>query len=220
VELLPQYMVVGVFTPPAGVPGSMPVTPEKLNRIWSEAGPAHGYRQLQLTPDGTGAIFTGADPNTGVTIQPPLLQVRDKIALTASQSAETAQTIFKVAAQHLGIAQFFNLAVRLIYHAPMPDNDARGFVVHRILRYDDTELGDLEVGEPVAAGVKFIAQGPAVNYTVVIEPLLADRRYLYIDLNAENNGQTDLDSVTARAQDAERYLSQTVGSFLERVSSA
>lgn len=40
-------------------------------------GAPHGYTQFQASPDQTAADFLGATPEIGVTIQPPLIQVRD-----------------------------------------------------------------------------------------------------------------------------------------------
>lgn len=217
-ELIPKTLIVGVFTPPPGVPGSQPVTPEKLNRVWSEVASDYDYRQLQLAPDGSGAMFIGADPEIGVTIQPPLLQVRDAIALTASQSAERAETILKVIARNLGTSQFFNLGIRHVYHAATPENDAHAFVLHRLLRYSEDDLGDLQVGGQVTGGAKFIANGPDVTYTLVIEPLLRDARFLFLDLDAQFAGPTELDRVIPRATDAERYLTQAANRFLDGVA--
>jgi hypothetical protein len=218
VELIPKSLIVGVFTPPPGVPGSQAVTADRLNRIWSEVAPNHGYRHLQLAPDESGAVFVGADPEVGVTIQPPLLQVRDSIVLTASQSAERAESVLKVIARHLGTSQFFNLGIRHVYHAATPENDAHAFVLHRLLRYTEDDLGDLTVGGQVTGGAKFIASGTDVNYTLVIEPLLRDPRYLFLDLDAQFAGPVELDRVTPRAKDAESYLTQAVNRFLDSVA--
>jgi hypothetical protein len=204
--------------PPPGVPGVAPVTHEKLNRIWSEVQPAHGYRQLQVAPDGTGAQFLGSDSDSGVTIQPPLLQVRDSITMTGMQSAERAESVLKVIARHLGVAQFFNLGIRHVYWAAVPDNDAHGFVLNRVLRYEAEQIGDLRIGEDLTGGVKFVAHGANTTYTLVIEPLMRDPHYLFLDLDAQFAGPTDLDAVKARAHDAEEYLTHAANSFLDRMA--
>jgi hypothetical protein len=218
-NLIPKALVVGIFMPPPGVPGTGAVTPEKLNRIWNEVGPSLGYRQLQLAPDGTGAQFIGSTPQQSVTIQPPLLQVMDPIELTPGQSLDKAVTILKAAERHLGISQFFNLGIRHIYHAPMPDNDSRGFVMARVLRWDPEDLSELEAGGKVTAGVKFYILTPAVNYTLSIEPFIADPSQLILDLDAQFPGPTALDSVKNRAEDADDYLTKTVKGYLDRLSS-
>lgn len=215
-KLVPKFLVVGIFTPPPGVPGTGPVTPEKLNRIWNEVGPSHGYRQLQLAPDGTGAKFLGNTPQHSVTIQPPLIQVTDVIELTTAQSAERAQTILKSVERNLGISQFFNLGIRHVYHAPMPDNDARTFVLSRLLHSDHSELQELETGGEISGGVKYYVQSSAANYTLQIEPLLADNSQLIIDLDALFPGPATLDTLSMRAQDADDYLTKAVNAYLDQ----
>lgn len=218
-QLVPKFFVVGIFTPPPGVPGTGPVTPEKLNRIWNEVGPSHGYRQLQLAPDGTGARFIGTSPQQNVTIQPPLIQVSDTVELTPAQSAEKAQTILKSAERNLGISQFFNLGIRHVYHTPIQDNDARTFVLARILHSDPSELEQLQTGGEITGAVKYYIQSPAANYTLSIEPLLADLTQLMIDLDAQFPGPATLDTLTMRAQDADDYLTKAVNTYLDNVGS-
>jgi hypothetical protein len=215
-ELIPKWLIVGVFTPPPGVPGTEPITPEKLNRIWSEVGPAHGYRQFQTLPDNAGAVFVGATQEAGVTIQPPLLQVRDPITMTAEQSADRAEQILKVIARHLGTTQFFNLGMRHVYHAPIADNDATGFVMRNVLQKSEEDLGDLQVGGDFWGGVKYVASNPEVQYTLVIEPLIADNRLMLLDLDAQFPGPAALDAITKRAHDAQAYITQAVSSYLEK----
>jgi hypothetical protein len=132
-NLIPRALVVGVFIPPPGVvPGVKPVTSDVVNRIWSEVTASYPYRHLEIAPDGSAAHFLGASADEQVAIQGPLLQVRDVIALrpdqpaalTPDQSAAKAQTILKVIARHLGVAQFFNMGIKHVYHAPVANNDA------------------------------------------------------------------------------------------------
>lgn len=222
-NLQPRALIVGVFIPPPGVvPGVKPVTPDVLNRIWSEVTSTYPYRQLQIAPDGSAAQFLGASADERVTIQGPLLQVSDVIALTPDQSADKAQAILKVIARHLGVAQFFNMGMKHIYHAPAPNNDARTFVLQRILGKTDADLAELQLGGDPIAGVKYIFSGPGpdgdpdVQYTLLIEPLLTDFRNLFIDLDAQFPGDARLDDITSRAKDAVRYITQAVGAYLDK----
>lgn len=217
VQLIPKMLIVGLFTPPPGVPGTPPLTADKLNRIWSEVAPTYGYRQLQALPDDAGAVFVGSQADAGVTIQPPLLQVRDPITMTAAQSAERAESVLKIAARHLGATQFFNLGIRHVYNVPIPDNDATGYVMRRILAKSEDDLGELQVGGRLWAGVKYVASTEQVQYTLVIEPLQADNSYLFLDLDAQFPGPTTLDAVTDRASDAEGYITHAVNAYLDRV---
>lgn len=217
-ELQPQQFVVGVVTPPVGVPGGPDVNPTKLNLIWSEVSPHYGYRQYQLAPDGTGAVFLGSAETQQVAIQPPVIQIRDPIELTSGQSAEKAEAILKIIARHLGIAQFFNLGIRLIYHAPAPDNDATGYLMRNVLQRSEDDLAELRAGDAIWGGVKIGTGNQERQYSLVIEPLHRDARFIYVDLDAQFPGPATLDAVTTRAKDVEQYLTHAVNSFLDRTA--
>ena len=144
-EFIPKALIVGVFAAVQPAAGAV-VTQDKLNRIWSEVAPRRGYRQLQLAPDGSGAQFLGSTPEDGAAIQLPLIQVRSTIDTTAANAAEESEWTLKTIAKHLGLAQFFNLGVKHVYHAPIPTNDARGYVLRRLLNKTEDEVGVLERG--------------------------------------------------------------------------
>lgn len=215
-NLVPRFFVAGLFAPVLP-PGE--VTADRLNRAWSEIQGLYGYRRLELAPEGNAANFVGASDEEGVTIQPPLIQVRDRIALTPEQSTDKAQSVFRVVTRHLGLSQLFNLGVKHIYHAPIPDKDSRGFVLRNILGKGEQELSDLQSGGTIWAGVKYVVSHTDVQYTLLIEPLQADQAFLFIDLDAQFPGPTTLDAVKDRAREAERYLTQAVAMYLDKVSS-
>lgn len=214
-ELIPKALVTGVF---AAVNPDLAgqVTADKLNRIWSELAPQMRYRQFQLAPDGSAAQFLGATVEEGATIQLPLIQVRSSIELSAEQAAEQAEMALKVIASHLGITQFFNLGIKHVYWATVESNDARAFVLNQILGRTEDDLAELQQGGTLWAGVKYVAVTEESQYTTVIEPLQADNRFLFVDLDAAFAGPVDLDRVTQRAKDAARYLTQSVKSYLEK----
>lgn len=213
---MPQALVVAVVTPPPGVPGGVQVDADRLNRIWSELASLHGYRQYALAPDQSGAEFTGASQAEGLVIRPPLIQLRDKISFTAGQSAEKLQDGLKVVMRHLGVNQIFNLGIRHIYHATTPENDGRGFVMHRVLGKVEDEIAGLSVGERLWLGLKLVTGAADRQYTLVVEPLQADERLLYVDLDAQFPGQASPDAVKERAHDAEQYLTTSVRGYLDQ----
>ena len=219
-ELIPKIFIAGVFTLPPGVPGGLNVTVESLNRIWSEVAPMYGYRQYVLAPDGSGTQMTGASDDDAVIIQPPLLQVRDPIGLSgAAKSAEKAQAILKVIARHLGVTQFFNFAVRHVYHVPAPERDARAFVMTRILKKAVDDVADLAGGGSAWIGMKMVVKHEGIQpsqYTLIIEPLQRDMEFIFVDLDAQFPGPFNLDQATDRAGEAEQYLRQAVNNFLDK----
>lgn len=217
VQLIPKALVVGVFVPPAGVPGASELTMDKLNRIWSEVAPEHGYVQLQSAPNGAAAQFLGTSPEIGVTIQPPLIQVRDLINLTPEQSAEKAEQVIKTIARVLGANQFFNLGVRHVYNVPLDNNDARGFVLNKMLA-GESSLEPLSLGGDAWGGVKAIVTSPSGSvYVLTVEPLQADEmKSLYVDLDAQFPGPlASLDAIADRAGDAKSFLTNDVNRYLD-----
>lgn len=215
-ELIPKVLVAGLFTPPPGVPGGPQVTVDSLNRVWSEIAPMYGYRQYVLAPDGSGTQMTGASDDDAVIIQPPLLQIRDPISFNPAKSAEKAQSILRVIARHLGVGQFFNFAVRHVYHVPAPDRDGRTFVMTRLLGKTLDDIADLAGGGSAWIGMKMVVKHETSQYTLVIEPLQRDEQFVFIDLDVQFPGPLDLDQVTARAGEAEGYLRQAVSGYLDK----
>jgi hypothetical protein len=193
------------------------VTKEKINQIWAEVAPERGYTQLQAAPDGSQANFTGATADEGVTIQPPLIQFRSSIPITADRAAMDAESVMKTIARHLGVTQFFNLGIRHVYNVLVPDNDARAFVLGRILQKSPDDVAELEMGQgSLSGGVKFVIQYDTTTYTLVIEPLFSDMRHLYLDLDAQFPGPASLDDIASRARDAQAYVTQSVNRYLDR----
>jgi hypothetical protein len=219
-EFIPKALVTGVFAAVSPGLGGQ-VTADKLNRIWSELAPELQYRQMQLAPDGSAAQFLGATIDDGATIQLPLIQVRGTIQLGATKAAEQAEMAIKVIARQLGITQFFNLGIKHVYWATVESNDARAFVLNQILGKTEDDLAGLQQGAGTLwGGVKYVAASEESTYTTVIEPLQADNRFLFIELDAAFPGPADLDKVTARGKDAERYLTQAVKPYLENATSS
>jgi hypothetical protein len=207
---------VGLFIPPPGVPGAAEVTTEKLNRIWSELAPRYGYTQLQASPDGAAAQFLGASPDVGITIQPPLIQFRDAISMTPEQSAENAQDAIKTVARSLGTDQFFNLGVKHVYNAPLENNDAKGFILNKLVAGTEA-LEELNVGGESWAGITHVISQPQGVYTLNIEPLQADQmKSLFIDLDAQFPGPVTLDAIKDRAGDAKDFLTSNVVRYHRR----
>lgn len=218
-QLLPRALVVGGFVPPSP-PGQQQVTADRLNRIWSEVAPTHGFTQFQIAPDQSSANLLGASPDDGVTIQPPLIQVRSTIKTTAQQAADSTESIFSVILRHLGVTKFFNLGIRHVYNVPLPDNDARSFVLRRVLSRDEDDLAELTAGsrEPWG-GVKYVIPLADRTYTVSIEPLQADQmRSIYLDLDTQFPGEAGIDSITGRARDARDYLTGPVDRYLDQLA--
>jgi hypothetical protein len=211
VEFIPKAFVVGVFA--AIGPGV--VDTDKINRIWMQLSRRMGYRQLIQTGEGGAQFVTSGDD--AFVIQPPLLQFRSPATLGFANAADDAQTCLKIAAEQLGAAQFANLGIKHVLHATAPENDARSYVQNQLLATTGESIAMLERGGSIWVGVKYgvEAADKSSAFTLVIEPLIADPKFVFIDLDAQYPGLADLDRVTDRAADAERYLTETVRPYLE-----
>jgi hypothetical protein len=208
-ELIPKALVVGVFA--AVAPG--PPDDDKVNRIWMQLSRRMGYRQLLKT--GEGANFIGASPEDAFIIQPPLLQFRSPAAMGLANAADDAQTCLKTAAEHLGATQFANLGIRHVLHAPAPDGEGRAYIQRLVGQHEDA-LEPLQRGGEIWVGVKYgISSADGSTYTLVIEPFVADPKFLFIDLDAQLPGPADLDRITDRAADAARFITETVSAYLD-----
>ena len=188
-------------------PSNSPATVETLNRIWAEVGPRHEYRQLHLAPDGSAAQFFGATPEDGATIQLPLLQVRSSIHREAAGAASDAQLVLKTMAQHLGVAQFFNLGVKYVFHVPAPGNDARAFIMRRLTSHSVDDLAVLERGGSLWTGVKYGITD-------------ADNRLLYVDIDVEYPRAISLDEIPGLGAEVVHFAMGAVKEYLEKAESS
>ncbi len=221
-ELIPRAIVAGLVLPPqisfpipsGTLPGPPIVRQEALNRVWVDVVKVYPYQGLQLQPGGGGAIFTGGLPDQAVIIQPPLVQVRDVIELDIRQLAEKVSFIFKTTAHHLGPTQPQGLGIKLIYHAPAPGRDAVKFLISQMVQQDDLEA--LAGGMSYDVGFKLVLESPGVIYTLALEPLRADLTALFIDLDAQFSGATNLEETKERIAMVDSFVRTQVRSFLER----
>jgi hypothetical protein len=210
VEFIPKAFIAGLFA--ATAPG--PVDIDKINRIWMQLSKRMGYRQLVQTGEGGAQFVTGG--TDAFIIQPPLLQFRSSAALGFANAAEDAQTCLRIAAEQLGATQFANLGIKHVLHATTPENDAAAFVQHQLVGGSHDALDQLSRGGDGWTGVKYFTRAADEStYTLVIEPLVADPKFLFVDLDAQLPGQAELDRITDRADDADRYLMDTVRRYLE-----
>jgi hypothetical protein len=217
-ELIPDLLVAGA-TP-------LPTSPEpissaeRINRVWADLAPRFGLTGLQLAPTRDAANFTGAAPDEGVTIQPTVLQFRERIRTTVEDSHRRAHEVLRTISRQLGPHQLLNLGIRHIYRVPMPNNDARGFILNQLLTHGGEALADLTEGADTWGGVKYVMTRHVepVTFTLQVEPLQRDdMRSLYVDLDAQYPGTASLDAFLDRASDGHRYVTGAVNRYLDRL---
>ena len=210
-----RALVAAVYVPPnSPVPNPPVATREALNRIWTEVTSTYPYQSLQFSPQGDAVQFIGSSPEEGVTIQPPLVQVQESVLgslLSAETSARKAQAILKTVQEHLGVPFFLNLGIRVISNFTVPSNDGRDFILHRAAVQDEARLGELAGGGYVWMGLKYVVhQADGSFFTAVVEPLQADPRMLYVDLDAQFPGMVALDAIEERTRDSMRYVDRVL----------
>lgn len=209
-EYIPKALVIGVFA--ATAPG--PVSDDAINRIWMQLSKRMGYRQLSRTGEGGAQFVTGGDD--AFIIQPPLLQFRSSAQLGFANAADDAQVCLKIAAEQLNATQFANLGIKQVLHVTAPDGDAVGYIQRRLLAGDPEATIPLERGNSVMTGLKHFARAADNSvYALVIEPLILDPKLIFVDLDAQMPGQADLDRLTDRAGDVQRYMTENVRQYLE-----
>jgi hypothetical protein len=210
VDLIPKVFVAGLFA--AAQPG--PADREKINRIWTELSTRQDYRQLSFTGDGAQLVGTSGDD--ALLVQLPLVQYRSTARLGLQNAADEAEVALKTVAKHLSIAQFYNLGIKHVYHAPVPTKEARAFILRNLLGKDADDLASLQRGGGIWGGVKYgTPSADGSLYALIIEPLLADDRFIFIDLDAQFPGPADPDRVRDRARDVEDYASRVVLGYLD-----
>lgn len=216
-ELVPKQMILGVIVQPPlpGLAGAALVDRNVLNRIWAEVNSTFPYQSLQMSPAGDAALFIGSSgPNEGVSIQPPVIQIRDPIRSTSALAADQAQAILKIVSRHFGSPLMFNLGIRHIFHAQV--DQAKAFLLHRILKKDEEEFDVLRQGGNLWTGTKFVISHPdGHTFTLLLEPFLANDSLLVVDVDAQFPGPVQLDLVKERAREAETFVTTAVSEYLD-----
>jgi len=221
-EFIPQMMVTGGFVVPPELQTGGRVPEEKLVTIYSEIRESgFAYQAFQLDPDGSGAIMHAQPPGEVVTIRPPLVQVQSVLREgTIETGGRKAQDIASIVTRVLGAPLIGQLGIRVIYHAPLPSNDAKDFLLNRVLSFGGEHLGDLSMGGDLWGGVKYVVAHPDGEYTLNIEPAVADQmRSLYIEIDAQFPGGHPPSAILDKAAQVKEYVTSRLGSYLDKIAS-
>ncbi len=220
-EFIPQMMVTGAFvvTPEMQTGGA--VSEDKLVTIYKEIRDAgFQYQQFQLDPNGQGAVMQAQPPGELVTVRPPLVQVQSVLREgTVETGGKKAQDIAAIVTRVLGVAQLQQLGIRLVYHAPLPSNDAKEFMLNRVLSFGGQHLGDLGMGGDLWGGVKYVVSHPEGQYTFSVEPAIAENmKSLYIEMDAQFPGAHAPSSVLDKAGQVKEYVTGRLGNYLDKIA--
>lgn len=220
VEFIPQASVIGAFVVPPDLQQGGRVPRAKLEKLWSEIGQTYKYTSFQFTPDEGGVQIQGSKPGDLVNVQPPLIQIQTSLddGSTTEAAARKAQEILGAVLRVFNVPQINNLGIRHVFTAPLPTNDARDFLLHKVLSFGGENLEHLEMGAgDIWGGVKYVVpHSEGGHYTIQIEPLQADQmRSLFIDIDAQFVGAAAPTVVESRAADVSRYVAEHLGPYLD-----
>lgn len=221
-DFIPQLMVTGGFVLPVEIQTGGTVGEEKLVSIYSEIRHAgFQYQSFQLDPNGAGAVMQGQPPGELVTIRPPLVQVQSALREgTVETAARKASEINAIVTRVFGAAQVMQLGIRVVYHAPLSTNDAKEFMLNRLLSWGAEHIGDLSLGGDLWGGVKYVVGTPeGGTFTFNLEPSIADQmKSLYVEIDAQFPGAHQPSAILEKAGQVKDYV-QRLGSYLDKIAS-
>lgn len=222
-EFLPRLLVLGGFVVPQELAVGGKVPRAKFTRIYGELADAgYEYGTFNLLPDNSGAQMQSRRPDDMVLISPPLIQTSMPLAETTIDGAGTkAQTIFKIAANALAVPAVQNLGVRIVYDVPLHTNDAKEFILNRVLSHGGEHQEELALGGEMWGGIKYVVVSPngEAQHTIQIEPSVADNmRSLYVDVDTQFPGGYPVDAVATKVSTARSYVDEHICRYLEKMT--
>lgn len=214
-DLQPLYraVIVGLVPQPRQIPPA-PFSPDQLQRLFTEVGRSYRYQQFSFLPGDGGAQMSNG-PEDALMVQPPLVQLRALVTLTPEASRETSMTILRSAAAELELDQFLQAGIKVIAHVPAPgDTDAKAFVEEQLMRAGGRAklLGQ----DFFAGGVKFRALGESSEANLLIEPLVADPQFIFVDYDVQHHEPFgDLDRLAGWLDEAFSFVRDETMGLLE-----
>jgi hypothetical protein len=214
-EPLFRHLVIGLVPQPTQIPPA-PFPAEDLQRAYFDVSRMHPYQQFGLLPGDGGAHFLNS-PDDSVTVQPALLQVRTPIELTAERAREKVVDVVRGVTQRLGIESYFQTGIKVVAHvsAPGESPSARAFVAERLMQGADRidELGP----SFFAGGLKYwsLEAGDSFEQVLLVEPLLRDDRWLFVDYDAQRRSPSDGSQLGEWIADAFKFVSGPAMRLLE-----
>ncbi|MDQ3632700.1 MAG: hypothetical protein M3417_15815 [Actinomycetota bacterium] len=222
-EFLPRAMIVGAFVVPKELQLGDQVPAEKYTRIFTEVASAGlDYGQFALLPDGAGVHIRGRRLEDSISVNPPLVQVQSSLVDTNAEGGATrAQTILRAAASVLGVSEMQNLGIKVVYTVPLVTNDAKEFILHRVLSRGGEHQEDLSMGGDMWGGVKYVVTSDSgdATYTVQVEPSVADEmKSLYVDVDAQFPGLHKPGDIETKAAEVRSFVQGPLNGYLDKLT--
>ncbi|MGB9113350.1 MAG: hypothetical protein WCF24_11575 [Acidimicrobiales bacterium] len=226
-EIIPKAIIAGLFRGGVGavtataapqMPGGGTIGRDVINSIWADVVKQYPtYQSLQFDPSGRGGAFVGeAGPDDLVLIQPPLMQVRTPVTeLGVSHTADKVAFVFKTALFYFSGPPAVNLGVKLVCYAPSPAGDAIAFIRSEIIKGEE-DYQILAGQMPYRANLNVDMQGEGQTYVLNVQPLHADNKMLYLDIDIQTPGLVDEQSIAAKILYAHEFMTTHVGNFLDK----
>jgi hypothetical protein len=209
-----RHLVIGL----APQPRTVPVTPfdrEELQRAFFDVNRVRPYSQFTFLPGDSGAQFING-PQDRIVITPSLIQMFGVIDSTAERARQVAVDSLEAVAERLKLERYHQTGIEVEAHVPAPGErpDAAAFVREHLLRGSThaEELG----ADFIAGGVKYRRMSAARDENLLIEPLVADNNFIFVDYHIQIiESITGLDAVAEWVNDAFSFVSGPTMSILE-----
>ncbi len=214
-EPLFSQLVLGLVPLPREVPPA-PFATDDLQRLFGELNADANYQQFQFLPGGIGAQMFSA-PDDMLVVQPGLLQLRRKIDSTSERVREVVIAILRAAEKRLQLGSYVQCGIKVVAYVPPPGmEDAKVFVSDQLMREGQTAtqvLGPTFFG----GGVKFTSGEQGCVEQLLIEPLLADNKLLFVAYDVQRGGAAfqGLDPVAGWIDDAFAFVRGPAMQILE-----
>jgi hypothetical protein len=223
-EPLFNGVIVGLVPSPTQMP-PVPFEREDLQRVFFDVSKDFPYSQFGILPGDQGAQFLNP-PEDRVLLQPSLIQVSAPIGTgshdtTAERAREKAVTVLRTSAERLSLNQFLQCGVKVIAWVPSPEGGAHSYVADHLFRQAEKtqELGEGFVGGGIKLWRFDQANGGQVIELVLIEPLLANDDYIYVEYDIQRHyALDDLDMLGPWIDSAFKFVRERAMTFLEEAS--
>jgi hypothetical protein len=192
-ELQYRSLIVGLV--PAGNDGGLhPFAPDALHDAYREITGHYPYAEFRLVAGG-GAAQLSNGPRDFVTLDPRLLQVRTDIVLTPAMAQAKTIEILRRAIARLNQDDFAQCGIHINAHTPVPSSspNARSYLTDELM--DAGEQARM-LGPGFFACLQFRRSTTNIEEQLSVEPLLADDRFLFLNLDVQRAGpHGDLDEL-------------------------
>jgi hypothetical protein len=212
----PDQMIVGVVFPPIALDKN------DLTNLYAQVCQRYDYGQFNL--GNPGAQIVGPNGNV-ITVLPNMIQITESMGLTFNSSKEKAidiirNTFFKLVQQKIKPPIILGYGIKMVSRQPLPgDNRSAEEFVLKNLQIADSQF-KLLGQEQMMGGIRLHFRRDQKEYDIKIEPWLADRSKLWVELDVQCPGgplPTILPTVETGIENVRQFLIKDIADFLQHL---